>query len=344
MDINFHFYAVKVIAMLAGFDPIESNRIASYSQYVDDYRPEKSYVLHQVPQFAGELVEDGRFQTVQTGFTVEGENTRFLDPIFLRDTVITFHFIPPVYKITGKEYQVKRAHCSDGSMASHILHNAAEEYRRSSRVEEKEAALLHIGIALHIFADTYAHENFNGFFSEQNVAEVVEAKINKVPMNPYHAFHNLPNVLAVGHAQVGTAPDDSYTWFKVRQNGREWERDNTEAFLECAREILDCLAYMKTKKRPDNYAVMNEILTAGFQETDSSNLPEAWRQAWNDNVQKPYPVEYFYYTQDWLNSVFRPFEVYIGTKKEWRANADFYYYNFYAKKIRDYVTHVIYEG
>lgn len=344
MDINFHFYAVKVIAMLAGFDPIEANRIAAYSQYVDDYRPKESYVLHQTPRFAKGMVEDGCFKTVQTGFTVMGENTKFLDPIFLRDTVTAFHFVPPVYKITGKEYQVRRARCGDDSIAARILQEAAQGYRISRRVEEKNAALIHIGIALHIFADTYAHENFNGFFSPVNGADVVEAKINGIPRNPYHVYRNLPKGMAVGHAMIGTAPDDSYTWFKVRQNQTVWERNNAEAFLECAEELLDCLSYIKTGRRPDNKEAMREILTIGFQETNLANLPETWHRAWNGNVRAPYPVEYFYYSQEWIDAVLMPFETYVGNKKVWCANADFYYYNFYAKKIRDYVTRIIFEG
>ncbi len=345
MDISFHFYGVKVIAMLAGFDAVDAHRIASFSQYVDDYRPEKdSYVLEQVPYFARELVSDGRFYVVRTGFTVEGENIKFFDPVFLRDTVAAFHFIPPEDRITGKNYMVKRARCNDNSMAANILKNAASEYKKSRNAGERNAALLHTGIALHIFADTYAHENFNGFISGINMAEVTDARINGVRQNPYGIYHKLPKALAIGHARVGGAPDDAYAWFRVNQNGKQWERSNEAAFLECANEILDCLSYMKTGREPACRETMEAILRVGFRETNINRMPETWSQAWNGNPGIPYPVTCFYYSAGILNAALKPFMAWQGDRTVYLAGEDFYYYNFYAKRIRDYATRKLFEG
>ena len=51
MDINFHYFAVKTIARFAGFSENEAQRIAGYSQFVDDYNPFLNYTFETIPDF-----------------------------------------------------------------------------------------------------------------------------------------------------------------------------------------------------------------------------------------------------------------------------------------------------
>ena len=75
MDINFHYFAVKTIARFAGFSENEAQRIAGYSQFVDDYNPFLNYTFETIPDFMlGETAlvskSDGGYtlKTIQTGF------------------------------------------------------------------------------------------------------------------------------------------------------------------------------------------------------------------------------------------------------------------------------------
>ena len=47
MDKNFHYYAVKVIATLAGFRPDEAQIIAQFSQFVDDFILSQAIPINQ---------------------------------------------------------------------------------------------------------------------------------------------------------------------------------------------------------------------------------------------------------------------------------------------------------
>ena len=37
MDISFHYFAVKTVAFAAGFSEAEAQRIAEFSQFIDDF-------------------------------------------------------------------------------------------------------------------------------------------------------------------------------------------------------------------------------------------------------------------------------------------------------------------
>lgn len=72
MDINYHYFAVKTLADLAGFPDADSQRIASYSQFVDDYDIYATITLDYVPDFAQYLAKkkgkNWKFNPVTTGF------------------------------------------------------------------------------------------------------------------------------------------------------------------------------------------------------------------------------------------------------------------------------------
>lgn len=72
MDINFHYYAVKTLAIHAGFDEECAQIIARYSQFVDDFTIYKTMVLDNVPTFARHLAKPYKgkwlFTPVTTGF------------------------------------------------------------------------------------------------------------------------------------------------------------------------------------------------------------------------------------------------------------------------------------
>lgn len=340
MDINFHFYAVKVIALLSGFDAFESKVIAEFSQFVDDYIPEEAYPLMDVPPFADCLVRDNQFRTVQTGFTLMKNGMGLLQEAKQKNYVIPFHFIPPYYKRTDHDYKVIRAHIGDKCLINQLLEKAARSYHESKTNEDRMCSLIRIGITLHIFADTYAHENFNGYWSDMNFAYVEAAQENhRIDRTArYSMYDNAPNV---GHACLSTAPDETYTRFSVVQgkgNPVRWQRDNTEAFQECAFEILKYLSMVKRGTSPNNREQMDSILYLGFTEVSPEKWYSTWDNAW-EAYRNDYPVYHdFYYSKENLKRVTKPFKDINGNLK---ANPIFYYYNYNAYLIRETVKQIL---
>ena len=73
MDINFHYYTVKTLAVKAGYTDDEAQTIANYSQFVDDFTNYKYMLLSSVPDFARHLATKitgsvWLFNPVTTGF------------------------------------------------------------------------------------------------------------------------------------------------------------------------------------------------------------------------------------------------------------------------------------
>lgn len=127
---------------------------------------------------------------------------------------------------------------------------------------------------LHIFADTYAHQSFNGFHNKNmNDGWVSNAtayygdgtKRNK----SYSGYAGLP---AIGHAVLGSAPDETalvYTCYRNDGTGnikKQKERVNAFEFLNCAHEILKILRAARAASAPTEaeFGMLDRALGEGF--------------------------------------------------------------------------------
>ena len=51
MDISFHYYAVKSVALAAGYDEAKAQRIASFSEFIDDYNWYAYFRASNIPDY-----------------------------------------------------------------------------------------------------------------------------------------------------------------------------------------------------------------------------------------------------------------------------------------------------
>lgn len=291
MDINFHYFAVKRIAAVAGFEEEEAQLIAEYSQFVDEYTDNKTYSfdLNDVPEYARSLLDKKRcFQAVQTGFVSKFDYVKLMSKENQKNYLIPFHFLP---RICHSDQEIRESykvvHCTrgDGCTISNLLDEEAGECRKCGvGTSERRRSLISIGVLLHVFADTYAHEHFNGFEGNVNDANLSEAftKGGADVKDKMGSSKILPDI---GHGRVGVAPDVTCVKFKVRQGKEEWERENWSHFMDCATEILKFLTYacyggIPTENQVEN---MKESLEEGFDfrpddysNPDIKQLEEYW--------------------------------------------------------------------
>lgn len=167
---EFHYYTTYFLALKAGFSDEEAEILAYSCQYVDN-----NLITYEItipnPGGKGEL-----FVTEPT------QNFGFWSDRFAEEVYIPFHFFPGVsqeaalLRRDGREWEFVVTPNSPG--AKEILVQAL-----------KSRDLFRIGIALHTFADTWAHQNFSGLREQGNVTDPSSA---------------LP---PVGHAQVFRNPD-----------------------------------------------------------------------------------------------------------------------------------------
>jgi len=170
MDKEFHYNITGIIAKRAGFAEKEAVTIAHACQLVDDN--DSLRTIHY-PNSAGSY-EVYISQTMD--ILKPKRDLMRIYPIF--------HFIP------GDPMAPSARRC-DGKM--HILtttpgNNLAYKIMRAAREDNKPYQLHRLGVAAHAFADTWAHQNFIGWYDG----------INGEKMNP------LPNI---GHADFIHHPD-----------------------------------------------------------------------------------------------------------------------------------------
>lgn len=262
MDISFHYCAVKVIALAAGFNEDDAQKIATFSQFVDDYPMDKKLDTGRVvPEFANKICVDSEnriIQTVPTGFSISGAPK----PSTQRNSIVPFHFIPRLDLRHGEAYRTVPATRGDNSLMDTILGVSSTICQNSMRKsgEFSNESLIYLGTAIHIFADTYAHQEFNGFRGNLNWAKVIKATTwdDKDITSNYKICKMSPTI---GHGMLGHAPDQThivYTMMHYREGTKDEvempPRSNSALFEQCGIEILKFFKEVRSEFEPTEAA------------------------------------------------------------------------------------------
>jgi hypothetical protein len=144
MDIEFHYYITYIIARTAGFKPEDAQIIAYSSQYTDDNQ--KVYRIHQ-----GHPDEYSNYISQTINILKPRKELIRIYPVF--------HFMPGTLPEIARDSARRR----DGKL--HLMNTIADgsNSRQLFQAALYSQNLYRIGIATHMHADTFAHQNFLGF-------------------------------------------------------------------------------------------------------------------------------------------------------------------------------------
>ncbi len=209
MNIEFHYYSIYILARHAGFDEKSSFILAYSSQHVDD----------------------NTFQC-----TVKTKNKEFTNYISQTNDILKpkkelmriypcFHFFPG-------DFEENSAMRKDGKL--HLLNTTPNSRNVSTLLQKaiKTASLYRIGIALHTYADSFAHQNFVGYYDCFNAMKGLLKRM----------------VPDIGHADAGFNPDiPGKIWKDERLVSSSRLINNTERFLQAASYIFDYLWNIENK-------------------------------------------------------------------------------------------------
>ncbi|QCP52468.1 hypothetical protein FAZ95_25195 [Trinickia violacea] len=227
MNIDFHYGVVYIVARLAGMPADQALTVAHACQYVDDA------TTAGILRFAGgETFE--RFATAHRLFdysnTENDQNRLVWTP---------FHFLPAGEGETLQEKAVCRA---DSAIARDVV-------RRAIRQRDADTALHRLGVTLHAYVDTWAHQGFAGIDCEFNRVLRLEAEDCTTEHWLAHLVHAtehlvddlesnvLTKALPVGHGAALHYPDQPWAkWSYVDGRGTPVERHNLEDFV-CAADM-----------------------------------------------------------------------------------------------------------
>lgn len=331
MNINFHYFAIKVLAIKAGFKEDDAQKIAFYSQAVNDYDIQTPILLESIPSYAQHLskkrADKWLFFPVTTGFGNQFDYARLVLESNQRSITIPFHFIPtqkltvPVSSRT--EYRVRPGKMSTPSLIQNMMIEARDKYIKSSTPTN----LIRIGMLLHTFADTYAHQNFSGFWGWENYAKLTLTVDSSNAQDNYELPKEI-KLPPVGHANLNLIPDNSnltYSW-EQKCSGKDsystcYTRSNTEEYCNVSLEILNYLLSCN-KQSPISESTWKKFINdfkegLRIAEKEVAKLSDHWH-AYFPNIK-------FYYAKDEL----------------FKMTDDFFHFNVFADEIRRKVNDVI---
>ncbi|MCF8243220.1 MAG: hypothetical protein K9J16_17725 [Melioribacteraceae bacterium] len=237
MDIEFHYYITYLICKRAGFTNSEAKIIAYSSQFVDD-----NSMIFEINKDTAEYYSNYISQTMNI---LKPKAKLFrIYPIF--------HFIPgdplspTTYRADGKLHWLNTTPNSENAQR---IFNAALGTNNIYR----------IGIAIHSYADTWAHQNFIGY---------------------YDSFNSMSGILEtgipdIGHADAQHNPDwPGLVWKDKRLLGNLKRVSNKNRFIEAATTIMESLWYHNSKEPDELEENKNELikdLGTAIAERDQTN-------------------------------------------------------------------------
>ena len=209
MNIKFHYYITYLIANRAGYTPEESETLAYSAQLVDD----NIYNLD---------IYDENNNIYKTKCS---QTYNILKP---KKELISIY---PLFHFFPGDYNNKEHYRKDGKFS---LLNTTPDSKNINKIFNKVLKynnLYMTGICSHVYADTWAHQNFIGYYDDFNSMKgLLEVAT--------------PNI---GHADAGIKPDIvNLKW----QDNRLLDeiRNNNEIFLNASVALLKKLSKVKLTK------------------------------------------------------------------------------------------------
>ncbi len=215
MNVEFHYYSTAFLAVKAGFPLAEATLLAYAGQYVD----------HHNRSLEIETAEG----TLTAGPT---QTYTFWDPETVTEVLAPFHFLP-----AGDASSVR----ADGAVSRWDVRPNSEPAKTLLVEALRTRNLYRIGLALHTFSDTWAHQNFTARDELWN------------------RLNNRNRLPSPGHAHAGKSPD---LWLAVWEDARLEHPlvNNKLRFAECAAKVYRYLCTFLGKDfHGDEAAVAAEL-------------------------------------------------------------------------------------
>jgi hypothetical protein len=233
MQIDFHHAVTYVIARLAGFEQDKARTIAHAAQYVDDA------TNNDLIKFDNEAL----FKRICSSHKMYSPaNMINLDS---HRTWLPFHFLP------GNEGRAagtfKRGKFINKIICRPDSHVAQDMVRRTIEQQDRPYGLHRLGVSMHVYADTWAHQGFAGVLHDINKTEDVEEQdasgfFDKLKASIRDFTDDL--IPPLGHGQAGTFPDMPFLKWEYKNGDNQLiQRDNTEDFVEAANHM--CIAMQR---------------------------------------------------------------------------------------------------
>ena len=263
MQTDMHYYGTYAIARLAGFDVTEAKTIAYAAQYVDDSTSNDSDEHSDGGLIYGIATAHHNSQVVKN---------RLIDIKEQKRVWIPFHFLPGGEGETVSEKLLCR---KNSAIANEMFAH------HSLKASDSIYGLHLMGIASHVYTDTFSHYGFSGASSSENKVNVGSIKLLEMKDEGMSAFLTTkfgrfmkkyaPSIImknwrrlagnvadkasgSLGHGGVGTYPDRPFLHWSFQYDGSDevFDRNNPETFLEGCEALYKHLITFGKLRNPDH--------------------------------------------------------------------------------------------
>jgi hypothetical protein len=224
-----------VTCRLAGLSKTDASIVAYSAQYVDDATNDGALEFRSGERY---VRATSAHKMADIRNLVEADN---------RQIWVPFHFLPgadpTIRHPNGISSFIGTMVCRPNSrvaqsMMRHVVSNKANPF-----------PLQRLGIALHTFVDTWAHQEFVGVVDDFNRIRQLSVE-NRPDLTPNlysqlnggvtRFLRGFTDFLPVGHAGAMTFPDMPFLqWSFVRENGQRVSRNNKQDFIEAASHMFN---------------------------------------------------------------------------------------------------------
>lgn len=230
MQIDFHHAVTYVLARLAEFSPGEAEIIAYSSQYVDDATE------------SGVVEFDNGARYSHEASAHKMLDYRDFRELGTRNVWLPFHFLPGNMGLgAGKNPGggfINKLICRPNSPVAQDMVKACIANHR------KPYGLHQLGITLHVYADTWAHQGFAGVNHPVNDANDLRSNNHAFDMSRLNklAGYFIGEAYPLGHGAVLSYPDQPYLiWEYVNGLGERIRRDNPKDYMQAVDYMFHAL-------------------------------------------------------------------------------------------------------
>jgi hypothetical protein len=275
MQIDFHHGVTYVVARLAGFEHLEAEVIAYAAQYVDDA------TNSGVVAFSNGAMYERMSSAHRT------LDYRNFEELANHRVWIPFHFLPgnggmPAGASPPGTFIDKLRCLPDSPVARDMV-------RTCIAARGAPSGLYRLGITMHVYADTWAHQGFAGVNHEVNHAR----HLTGADRRPDHSMMNrlmnyfVSEALPLGHGAVLSNPDKPWlVWGYTNGRGEVIVRDNPTDFVLAADAMCRAMRRFRVGDAdadvpglpPHDRGVLEEMIR-GIHEHDGEQRHRLWLEA-----------------------------------------------------------------
>jgi hypothetical protein len=275
MQIDFHHATTYVLARLAGFSPAEADVVAYSAQYVDD----------AVNSGGIEFSNGAMYARICSAHKML--DYRNFEALADHLVWMPFHFLPgnggrPAGQDPDGPF-INKLRCLPNSPIARDMVIAV------IRAKYQRASLHRLGIAMHTYADTWAHQGFVGVRHELNHATAITGADGQHDHSFMDRIKNyfVDIVLPLGHGTVLSNPDKPWLlWGYTNGLGERVERNNPADYLDACDHMCRAMQCFRagdiSHGAPGlpvrDRAVITEMIS-GVREDDEAKRHAVWLDA-----------------------------------------------------------------